>query len=258
MMPAKSDQEAGVASQITDNCLLDGRVRLFQPSEGYRIAIDPVLLAAAVPVRAGEHVVDLGAGVGGATLCLMARQGRCQVTGIELQPEYADLARQNAARNGFANQVTILERSVQDIAPEYAGMADHVMANPPYLPPGRAAPLRRTDHATVEVGTSLADWVQAALSLVRPQGSVTFIQRADRLDALLEALRKSAGETIVCPLWPKAGVSAKRILVRARKDVATPLRLSSGLILHGDDGAYTPEADRILRHAAPLDLGSVS
>ncbi len=180
------------------------------------------------------------------------------MTGIELQSDYADLARQNAARNGFAHQITIMERAVQDIGSEFAGVADHVMANPPYLPPGRAAPSHRADPATVEVVAALADWVLAALSLVRPKGSVTFIQRADRLDALLEALRKLAGEIIVYPLWPKAGVSAKRILVRARKGVATPLRLAPGLVLHSDDGAYTPEVERILRHAAPLDLHSVS
>ena len=142
MMPAKPDLEAGVGPLTTDNCLLDGRVRLFQPADGYRIAIDPVLLAAAIPVRADEHVFDLGAGVGGATLCLMAREGRCRVTGIEVQPEIADLARQNVARNGFADQVTIIETAVRDFGPELVGVADHVMANPPYLPPERAAPSR--------------------------------------------------------------------------------------------------------------------
>lgn len=258
MMPAKLEPTAEGGASITDNCLLDGRVRLYQPARGYRIAIDPVLLAAAIPVKPGEHVVDLGAGVGGATFCLLARQSQCRVTAVEVQSVLADLAHQNALRNGFAEQMKIIERSFQDLGPDLVGSADHVMANPPYLPLDRAAPSRRADRATVEGEAELADWVHAALSLVRPKGSVTFIQRADRLDALLEALRKSAGEIIVCPLWPKAGVSAKRILVRGRKGVASPLTLSSGLTLHADDGQYTPAAENILRHAAPLDLRSVS
>ena len=59
-MLARSDQGTAAGPPITDDRLLDGRLQLYQPSDGYRIAIDPVLLAAAVPVRAGDHVFDLG------------------------------------------------------------------------------------------------------------------------------------------------------------------------------------------------------
>lgn len=257
-MLAKSDPGPGARPPTTDDQLLGGRIRLSQPAEGYRIAIDPVLLAAAIPVRPGDHVVDLGTGVGAAALCVLTRLAECRVTGIEVQPDMADLARRNMARNNFTERATILERAIQDLGPDFDRMADHVMANPPYLPPGRAAPSRRSDRATVEVGATLADWVSAAVSVVRPKGSVTFIQRADRLDGLLEALRKSAGEIIVWPLWPKAGVAAKRILVQARKGVSTPLKMAPGTVLHRDDGAYTPEVEDILRHSAPLDLGAES
>ena len=57
----------------TEDKLLDGRVTLLQPRKGYRVAIDPVLLAAAVPARLGDHVLDLGSGTGAASLCLAAR-----------------------------------------------------------------------------------------------------------------------------------------------------------------------------------------
>lgn len=257
-MLAKPSAPAGSSAPVTDDCLLDGRVRLTQPAEGYRAAIDPVLLAAAVPARTGEHIFDLGSGVGSAALCLLARVPAVRVTCIEIQPNLADLARRNADHNQVSDRVSIIEQDVRDVCSNQGGLADHVMANPPFLPLKRAAPTHRMDYATVEVTATLAEWVSTALNLVRPKGSVTFIQRADRLDALLAALRPSAGGIIVCPLWPKAGVPAKRVLVRARKGVATPLSLTPGLILHGDDSTYTPEAEEILRHAAPLDLGALS
>ncbi|MBF0393554.1 MAG: methyltransferase, partial [Alphaproteobacteria bacterium] len=58
---------------FTDDTLLDGRVRLRQPTHGYRAAIDPVFLAAAVPAGAGQRVLDAGCGAGAALLCLCAR-----------------------------------------------------------------------------------------------------------------------------------------------------------------------------------------
>ena len=70
---------------LTEDALLGGRVRLLQPPRGYRVAVDAVLLAAAVDAAAGERVLDLGAGVGAVGLCLAARVPGCTIIGIELQ-----------------------------------------------------------------------------------------------------------------------------------------------------------------------------
>jgi tRNA1(Val) A37 N6-methylase TrmN6 len=241
------------AAAVSEDRLLGGRVRLRQPARGYRAAIDPVLLAAAVPAGAGEHVLDLGTGAGAAALCLAARVPGCRVTGVEIEPALAALARANARLNGVAERVRVIEAEVGALDPAAVGPADHVMANPPYLPPARAAPGKR-DRATVETGAGLAGWVAAALALVREKGSVTFVHRADRLDELLSRLREGAGEIVVFPLWPRPAAAAKRVIVRARRGVATPLRLAPGLVLHRPDGSYTEDAQAVLREARALDL----
>jgi tRNA1Val (adenine37-N6)-methyltransferase len=92
-------------NQLTDDKFLCGRLRLLQPEKGYRAATDAVLLAAACPAVAGQSVLDLGCGAGAASLCLAARVPGLRLTGLEVQPEYADLARRNAARNGIAMEV---------------------------------------------------------------------------------------------------------------------------------------------------------
>ena len=86
--------------------------------------------------------------------------------------------------------------------------------------------------------------------MVRMKGAITLIQRADRLDEILTLLRGRAGDTVVFPLWPKKGVPAKRIIIRARKGVRTSMTISPGLVLHDNDGSYTKEADAILRGSA--------
>jgi tRNA1(Val) A37 N6-methylase TrmN6 len=76
------------------------------------------------------------------------------------------------------------------------------------------------------------------------------IHRADRLDEILARLLPGAGEMVVFPLWPGSDAPAKRVLVRARKGVQTPLRLAAGLTLHAEGAKYSAEADAVLRGAA--------
>jgi tRNA1(Val) A37 N6-methylase TrmN6 len=135
------------------------------------------------------------------------------------------------------------------------GSFDHVMVNPPFLAPGgTASPNAHKRAANVELGAALADWVGFALDMARPRGSLTFIHRADRIEALLAALAGRAGALVVFPLWPKPGVAAKRILVQARKGVGSPSRLVPGLVLHSPDGRYTEAAEAVLRGGAALEI----
>jgi tRNA1(Val) A37 N6-methylase TrmN6 len=252
---------------VTEDTLLGGRVRLRQPAEGYRAAIDPVLLAAAVPAAAGETVLDVGAGVGAAALCLAARVPGVKVSGIELQREQVHLASENVRLNGMQGRVEVM---VGDIAAAPVRLAPgsfhHVMANPPHLDPIRAQapPGEDKARAHVEEAGGLPRWIDFMLRMVRPKGGLTLIHRADRLDELLAALAGRLGEMVVFPLWPGPAESevgrplgrapAKRVIVRGRKGVATPLRLAPGLVLHREGGGYTPEAEAVLRHGASLDI----
>jgi tRNA1(Val) A37 N6-methylase TrmN6 len=130
------------------------------------------------------------------------------------------------------------------------------MANPPFRPRGQTEPAASPGKsaATIEGDADLADWVRFALAMVRSKGTVTFVHRADRIDALLGQIAGRAGEVVVFPLWPGQGRAASRILVRARKHVAAPARLAAGLVLHDADGRLSVEAESVLREGRGLDL----
>ena len=235
-----------------ETLLLGGRVRILQPLQGYRAAIDPVLLAAAVPATA-RRVADMGCGTGAALLGLLARCPSVCGVGVELQPETAALACQSVALNGWSERAEIITGDVRLTLPRVEGNGfEAVMTNPPYHGPGTRSPIASRAVAHMEE-VPLEEWLAGCLRCLKPLGHLVVIYRADRLDTLLAALvARKAGSQEVFPLWPRQGEAAKRVIVRAVKGGKGPLTLHPGLILHGADGRFTPQAEALLRAGSPL------
>jgi tRNA1(Val) A37 N6-methylase TrmN6 len=250
---------SGIADAREDR-LLGGRVRLLQPRQGYRAATDPVLLAAAVPARAGESVLDLGIGAGAATFCLAARVPGLTHAGLEIEPVYLDLARRNAALNGV--DLALHEGDVAAPPRALRGESfDHVMMNPPYHGAAdTASPVPHRDRAHREGDASLSTWIATALARTRPRGRIAIIHRAERLAEILAHLHGRAGAIEILPLTARTGRDAGRVIVRARKDVRTALRLLAPLVLHegeahlADQDDFTAAARAVLTDAAPLSF----
>lgn len=242
---------------VTQDYLLGGRVQIRQPAEGYRVAIDPIFLAASLHPDAGSTILDIGSGVGAASLCLAARVPHCRITGLETQREMVRLANENIVLNTMRERIEILSGDLLRPPPRLAaGTFAHVMANPPYLEASA-----HTASSTVQKAQShgegeatLEHWVRFALLMVRPKGTVTFIHRADRLDMLLSYFAGKVGDIVVYPLWPGKEKPAKRVLIRGSKNTDGPLRLAPGMLLHGPDGQFTTTAEGILRDAQGLVL----
>lgn len=237
----------------TDGHLLDGRVRYLQPRQGFRSGIEPVLLAAAIPARQGARVLEGGSGAGPALLCLAARVPDLRGVGIERDPALALLANRNALANGY----TGLEFIAADIAsPRELGVFDHAFANPPYHAAG-STPSPDASRRTAKQGDPglVATWAAALAAPLRPRGTLTFILPAALLPAAMGAFAAAGCQPAgAVPLWPKAGVAAKLILLRGIKGGRTPFRLSPGLVLHRPGGSFTDEAEAVLRGAQPLPL----
>ena len=250
-------EAARLLPRHSEDGVLGGRLRLRQPTSGYRVAIDPVFLAAAVPAGPRDTVLDIGCGVGAAALCLAARVPGCRVTGIDVQRDLISLAGDNIVLNELSARVSVMQGNLLDLPRRLApGAFDHVMANPPYNERGRAAPsaIPGKADATIEGDADLGAWVRFSLAMVRSKGTVTFIHRADRIDALLGQIAGRAGEVVVFPLWAGQGRAASRVLVRARKQIAAPARLAPGLVLHESDGRFTAAAEAVLREGRGLEL----
>ena len=243
--------------QLSRDAFLCGKLHLWQPLAGYRAATDAVLLAAACPAEAGQSVLDLGCGVGAASLCLAARVPDLRLAGLELQPEYADLARRNALENGFEMQVETgdLAAMPRSLRRDF----DHVIANPPYYPKG-GTPSPDAGRATaLQVGDApLGAWVQAAAKRLAPRGWLTLICGADGLPEVLAAMGDTLGSAAGLPLSAREGRPALRIILRARKTGKGAFRLLAPFVIHageahgGDRESYTAAANAVLRGGGSL------
>jgi tRNA1(Val) A37 N6-methylase TrmN6 len=243
---------------LTEDALLGGRVRLLQPSRGYRVAVDAVLLAASVEAAGDARILDLGAGVGAVGLCLAARLPRCRVIGIELQESLATLAQRNARLNGVEQRVQTLAHDLAAPLPVDLGLFDHVATNPPYLAAAVAdpSPNRSKALATVESSVDLARWLAVATAAAKPAGNVFIVHRSDRLEEIVCHLDALGWSDVIVKRLPPAA----RVLVRARRSDAASHheghrqghREAPPLVLHRPDGRYTDEAEAVLRHAAAL------
>lgn len=261
-MTFRSDVDGGAGrfseAELSQNAFLGGRLMLFQPLKGYRAGVDPVLLAAAVPAEAGQSALELGCGAGAAILSLAARQPGLTLCGVELQPEYADLARRNAAANGVALDLHCADLTALPAAFRQRQF-DHVLANPPYYRAGAHSQASDAGRATALGGaTPLADWVAVAARRLRPKGLLHMIQRADRLPEMLAACDGRLGSVEVLPFAARAGRAPDLLILRARKGGRAAFRLHAPLILHegdrhGRDGdSYRAEITAVLRDGAAL------
>jgi tRNA1(Val) A37 N6-methylase TrmN6 len=251
-----------VGATTTDD-FLGGHIGVVQPKAGHRAGSDAVFLAAAVPARPGMRVLDVGAGVGVAGLCLLARVPEIEVTAVEIDAGLLALAAGNAVRNGFGDRfrgvnadVTAAGKSLRaaGLVPE---SYDLLIANPPFYAAGkvRAAPDGARASAHVMEAGRLAAWVRFLAAMAAPKAVLTLIHRPDCLDEVLPLLEGRFGAVALFPLFARAGESASRIILRAEKGSRAGLSLLSGLVLHLADGSYTTEAEAVLRGGEALDLG---
>jgi tRNA1(Val) A37 N6-methylase TrmN6 len=239
--------------ETTCDGLLNRRVTIEQPAKGYRVAVDTVLLAAAVPAHADDKVLELGCGVGGTMLCLAARVPDISITGVEIQPELVELCRANIAHNGFDDRLNVSEGDATNQFP-FSGF-DHVMINPPYH--GEAQHDVSPNDMKRVANTSTGDldkWIASAAHALKSSGTLILIHRADCLDDILIKLESTFGGAEVLPILPRDNALPKRVILRAYKGKTGLHKMVQPLILHKVEGGYTDEAETILRHAKPLEF----
>ena len=257
-----------VPNTITYDYFLGHKLRLAQPASGYRAGIDAVLLAASVaPASDGAtlRVLDVGAGVGTAGLCLAARIPSATVVLYERAPELVALAQSNISGNAMTERVAAVEGDVAITGDRLTALGlepqsfDWVIANPPFHDSSAgtqaANPLKAGSHA-MEL-EQLDTWLRFMARMVRAGGRASIIYKANGLTRLLQGFEGRFGGVSVLPIVPRRGSPAIRVLIEGVKGSRAPLTLKSNLVLHGHGHDFLPQIDTILRDGGGLEQAIV-
>ena len=248
--------------ETTLDDFLGGNLQIYQPIDGYRAATDPVFLGAAVDAKPMDRVLELGCGVGVASLCLKSRLPDIDITGLEIQSKYVELARLNAIHNGISFDVIEGDLAQMPVVLRSQNF-DHVIANPPFFGKGAVSRPQNAGKSTAHVLEAVMGvWIDVGLRRLRPNGTITIIQLVEQLPDILTSLSGRAGDIQVLPLASRRGRAAKRVIVRARKSIRTPMKLLPAFHVHERDkhlqgiSDYSPLAAAILRDGAALAWGT--
>jgi tRNA1(Val) A37 N6-methylase TrmN6 len=248
---------------FSEDAFLGGKLLLRQPRSGHRAGHDAMLLAAATAARRGDRVADLGAGVGSAGLALAARVSGLALTLVEIDPDLAALARENAAANALSADVVVLDVAAPAEAFAAAGLAsdsvDVVLMNPPFNDAARhrASPDAARAGAHVATATTLESWVHAARRILKSGGSLTLIWRAEGAGDVFAALSRGFGSLAILPVHGEAGKPAIRILVRAIKGGRAPTRILAGAMLNDAPGIPNRDVAAVLAGQRVLALAGL-
>ena len=242
-------------NETLDN-FLGGRIKLVQPSEGYRAGIDPIFLAASIHPKLQDRILDVGSGGGISCISLAVRCPNAEIIGLEIQPDLVEMAQTNIRENNLEDRVKILKGDLEYPPPLITENSfDHVMTNPPYFEEKRVkmSPVLGRAQANTET-VDLGTWIKCCLKFLKPKGVFTMIHRTERLSEICAHLGTKVGDLVIYPLWPTANKPARRVIIQGRKNTGGEPRLARGLVLHGEMEKYTPEAEAVLRHAKPIVL----
>lgn len=229
---------------------LGGLIKLKQPKIGYRATSDAVLVAAAVPAKQNETVLDVGCASGIVGLCIGARVPNVQMTGVEIQTELAELARQNGVLN--SQNLTVVEADISQKVPELHGIQfHHVVTNPPFYTEAPARQSQQVETAYKQV-VPLKKWIDFCLRHLRAKGTFTIIHRTESIPEILSLLNGRLGAIRLMPVWPKQGVKPKRVIIQGVMNSKRPFEIHPGFIMHHHDDTRTEVAERIMREGVSL------
>ncbi|MGL4685308.1 MAG: tRNA1(Val) (adenine(37)-N6)-methyltransferase [Commensalibacter sp.] len=250
------------SKDTSDGTLLGGKILYRQFQTGYRTALEPVLMASCIPAKNRQIIIEGGCGAGAGLMCLAHRVPQIIGFGFEQSKEFVKLANENFHLNKM-NNLTALQVALPKLPPrpfkflpEGYEHVDHVFANPPWHRHDTSpSPDLQRDMAIRLPKGLLSEWIYSLSRPLRQGGTLTLALSASLYAEASAAMHQHRlGSIILFPLWPKARRIPRIILLQGRMGSMGGSIIAPGLILHNDDGDFTPEANRILRMGKRLPL----
>ncbi|CEG29532.1 tRNA1(Val) (adenine(37)-N6)-methyltransferase [Bacillus sp. B-jedd] len=231
--------------------LLAEDLRIIQSPTVFAFSLDAVLLArfVYVPIQKG-NLIDLCSGNGVVPLFLSART-KGTITGVEIQERLYDMAVRSIEYNGLEDRLRMIHGDLKDMPSMLGhGKFDVVTCNPPYFKTPPTSEINENEHLAIarhEIMCTLEDTIRVSSALARAGGKVAFVHRPERLNDMIELMRKYRLEPKrIKFVYPKEGKEANTMLVEAAKNGQPGLKILPPLVVYDENNEYTSEVREIL------------
>ena len=233
----------------TTDFFLDGQIRLFQPEKGYRVSMDPFFLCRHVEPKEDQRILDIGCGSGIMPILLARKNPAVHITGIEIQPELARIARCNVEANHMESRITILDKDAKKLTrPDLSGPVDLIVSNPPFKKKnsGRLNPSGQKAVARHEIELTLEDLLRQSNALLSRGGTVFLIFPAERIPEILVLMEKYRIQpAMIRFVHPRRPDPAKLVIVSGMKSGAGLPDIVSPLFIYNDRNEWTDEVKQM-------------
>lgn len=233
-----------IQENFTDDSILNGKILLRQPKKGYRVAIDPIILASFIEPKDNQEILDVGCGVGAISLILKRKNRSAKITAIDIDENMCELCRYNSEKNSL--ELSVKNIGIGNMPKE--NLYDFVITNPPFFSKESSRVSATKELANFET-MELADWISLCLNLLKNKGIFSIIHDTSRIGDILAAIKGRAGSAEIIPIFPKENKEAVRVVVKCVKGSFSKTKMHRGIVMHSEDGKYSEVAKKILDEA---------
>lgn len=219
--------------------------QIIQNKEKFCFGMDAVLLSGFAKVKEGEKVLDIGTGTGIIPILLAAKTPGQHFTGLEIQPESADMARRSVALNHLEEKISIVEGDVREADQLFSAASfDVITSNPPYMTGshGLVNPDMPKAIARHEICCTLEDLVSQTEKLLRPGGRFFMVHRPFRLAEIMTVLTVHHLEPKRMRLvYPFVDKEPNMVLLECIRGGKPRITVEKPLIVYKEPGVYQDE-----------------
>lgn len=219
--------------------------RIIQNPERFCFGMDAVLLSGFVRAKKQERCLDLGCGNGIIPILMEAKTEGKHFTGLEIQPESADMAKRSVALNGLQDRIDIVEGDIKDASKIFGASSFHVVTtNPPYMTAqhGLTNLYEAKTIARHEVLCNLEDIIRESARLLMPGGRFYMVHRPFRLAEIISLMVQYRMEPKRMRLvYPYVDREPNMVLIEGLRGGKSRMTVEKPLIVYKEPGKYTDE-----------------
>lgn len=219
--------------------------KIIQDKGRFCFGMDAVLLSGFARVKPGEKVLDLGTGTGIIPILLEAKTDGEHFTGLEIQPESADMASRSVAYNDLQDKIDIVVGDIKDASQRFGVSSfDVITTNPPYMI-GQHGIKNDQDAKAIarhEILCDLDDILRESAKMLKPSGRFYMVHRPFRLAEIFRKMIEYRIEPKRMQLvYPFVDKEPNMVLIEGLRGGKSRVTVEKPLIVYKEPGVYTDE-----------------